>query len=60
LWQGDDIDREHLRDEIADIRIYLEHLARHLEIDLDRACEHKLDVVADRLAIKERDATAAR
>ena len=25
-WQGDEMDRNHLRDEIADIRIYLEHL----------------------------------
>lgn len=52
-WRGDKIDRAEIRDEIADIRIYLEHLARHLHIDLDRACEEKLDVVAERLAIKE-------
>lgn len=52
-WQGDEIDRNHLRDEIADIRIYLEHLAHHLEIDIDQACDAKLDVVAARLVAKE-------
>jgi NTP pyrophosphatase (non-canonical NTP hydrolase) len=55
-WQGDKVDRNHLRDEIADIRIYLEHLAHHLEIDLDEACNAKLDVVAARLAAKEQAA----
>jgi NTP pyrophosphatase (non-canonical NTP hydrolase) len=55
-WQGDPVDRDHLRDEIADIRIYLEHLAHHLEIDVDEACNAKLDVVVARLAAKERAA----
>jgi len=55
-WQGDEVDRDHLRDEIADIRIYLEHLAHHLEIDIDQVCDAKLDVVAARLAVKERAA----
>ena len=55
-WQGDEVDRNHLRDEIADIRIYLEHLAHHLEIDIDQACDAKLGVVAARLAAKERAA----
>src|SRR4051794_31379741 len=53
MWQGDDVDLDQLRDEIADIRIYLEHLAHHLEFDIDRACENKVDVVAARLAAKE-------
>src|SRR5438270_5560491 len=48
-WRGDPVDPNDIRDEIADIRIYLEHLARHLDLDLDRACEQKLDEVADRL-----------
>lgn len=52
-WQGDPEDIERVRDEIADIRIYLEHLVRHLHIDLDVACEDKLRVVAERLAEKE-------
>jgi NTP pyrophosphatase (non-canonical NTP hydrolase) len=55
-WQGDEVDRDHLRDEIADIRIYLEHLAHHLDIDIDQACAAKLDVVAARLEAKERAA----
>lgn len=55
-WQGDAVDRNHIRDEIADIRIYLEHLARHLDIDVDEACEAKLEVVAARLAAKEQAA----
>jgi NTP pyrophosphatase (non-canonical NTP hydrolase) len=54
LWQGDEIDPKHLRDEIADIRIYLEHLAHHLGIDIERACEDKVEIVATRLAAKER------
>lgn len=52
-WRGDSVDPNDIRDEIADIRIYLEHLTRHLNIDLDQACEQKLDVVAERLTIKE-------
>ena len=56
-WRGDEVDKAQIRDEIADIRIYLEHLSRHLNIDLDRACECKLDEVADRLAAKERNAS---
>ena len=55
-WQGDNVDRDLLRDEIADIRIYLEHLAHHLEIDVDEACNAKLDVVAARLEAKEQAA----
>jgi NTP pyrophosphatase (non-canonical NTP hydrolase) len=55
-WQGDKVDYDLLRDEIADIRIYLEHLAHHLRIDLDEACDAKLDVVAARLAAKEQAA----
>jgi NTP pyrophosphatase (non-canonical NTP hydrolase) len=57
-WQGDDVEPNSILDEIADIRIYLEHLARHLHIDLDRACENKLAVVAERLAAKEAEADA--
>jgi NTP pyrophosphatase (non-canonical NTP hydrolase) len=51
-WQGDAIDQQAVRDEMADVRIYLEHLARHLGIDLDEACERKVEVVAARLAKK--------
>ena len=53
IWRGDEVDSEEIRDEIADIRIYLEHLARHLKLDLDAACERKLEVVAERLDAKE-------
>jgi NTP pyrophosphatase (non-canonical NTP hydrolase) len=53
-WRGDEVDREQLREEIADIRIYLEHLCRHLDVDLDRACEEKLEEVHERLLAKER------
>jgi NTP pyrophosphatase (non-canonical NTP hydrolase) len=58
MWRGDEVGLDEIRAEIADIRIYLEHLSRHLSIDLDRACERKLDVVAERLAVKEREAEA--
>ncbi len=54
-WQGDHVDRDHVKDEIADIRIYLEHLAHHLGIDIDKACESKVDVVAARLVAKGRE-----
>ena len=53
MWRGDDVGSSQIRDEIADLRIYLEHLCRHLQIDLDSACDQKLDEVADRLALKE-------
>jgi NTP pyrophosphatase (non-canonical NTP hydrolase) len=52
-WRGDEISMDEVRDEIADIRIYLEHLSRCLNIDIDSACDHKLDVVAERLDFKE-------
>ena len=59
MWRGDDVAQEQLQEEIADIRIYLEHLARHLQIDLDRACENKLDVVSERLNAKEQEAATS-
>jgi NTP pyrophosphatase (non-canonical NTP hydrolase) len=52
-WRGDVVDPAAIRDELADIRIYLEHLARHLGIDLDHACSLKLDEVVQRLAKRE-------
>jgi NTP pyrophosphatase (non-canonical NTP hydrolase) len=57
MWRGDEVDSEEIRDEIADIRIYLEHIARHLRFDLDEACERKLKAVAERLDVKERVAS---
>src|SRR5258708_3692913 len=57
MWRGDEVDGDQIRDEIADIRIYLEHIARHLRFDLDEACERKLEVVAERLDRKERTAS---
>src|SRR5688500_17210763 len=59
VWRGDAVDPGDIQNEIADIRIYLEHLARHLDIDLDVACERKLDEVAERLALKEHEAAVA-
>jgi NTP pyrophosphatase (non-canonical NTP hydrolase) len=56
MWRGDKVDPEQIKDEIADIRIYLEHIARQLDLDLDRACENKLDVVDQRLLEKEKKA----
>jgi NTP pyrophosphatase (non-canonical NTP hydrolase) len=58
IWRGDEVDSGEIRDEMADIRIYLEHLARHLQFDLDAACERKLEVVAERLDAKERASKA--
>jgi NTP pyrophosphatase (non-canonical NTP hydrolase) len=59
-WQGDNVAHDHIRDEIADIRVYLEHLAHHLEINIDEACEAKLEVVAARLTAKEEDAACVK
>jgi NTP pyrophosphatase (non-canonical NTP hydrolase) len=56
LWRGDKADAALLREELADIRIYLEHLARHLGVDLDEACVAKVKVVEARLEVKEREA----
>jgi len=53
-WRGDDVNSDQIRDEIADIRIYLEHLARYLNFDLDDACENKLRKVDERLTVKEK------
>jgi NTP pyrophosphatase (non-canonical NTP hydrolase) len=45
-WRGDDIDPGQLRadveGEIADVAIYLCHLADHLGIDLDVICSRKI------------------
>ena len=52
-WRGDfkadDPDfRRELGLELADIRLYLELLAKACDVDLDRACEEKLDVCLER------------
>lgn len=57
MWRGDDVDPAQIRDELADIRIYLEHICQHLNFDLDQACQRKLDEVADRLTDRERRAS---
>ena len=51
-WRGDEIDDSEIVDEMADIRIYLEHLARLLNVDLDRVCDMKVDIVSERLTMK--------
>jgi NTP pyrophosphatase (non-canonical NTP hydrolase) len=58
MWRGDNVDVNEIYAEMADIRIYLEHLSRYLQLDLDKACEKKLDEVADRLTLKERKESA--
>jgi len=52
-WRGEVIDQKEIREEMADIRIYLEHLARELNFNLDQACEQKIDEVARRVSAKE-------
>ncbi len=49
MWRGDSISPEKIRHEIADIRIYLDHLADHLGVNIDDACEEKLAIVQERL-----------
>jgi NTP pyrophosphatase (non-canonical NTP hydrolase) len=47
-WRGDFTPatmgawREKLKEEFADVRIYLELLARSFDVDLDKACEEKM------------------
>lgn len=48
-WRGDFIPQQEIADEMADIRIYLEHLAWMMGVDLDNACQNKLIVVQQRL-----------
>lgn len=52
-WRGDVANPWDIWNEMADIRIYLEHLAENLGIDLDVICTNKLEQVAQRLDTKE-------
>src|SRR4051794_26640108 len=52
-WRGDIVDHAEIVGEIADIRIYLEHLSRILALNLDEECDRKLDRVERRLTEKE-------
>ena len=49
MWSGEKVTREALCEEIADVRIYLQHIADFLMIDVDKAC---LEVVKTRLEKK--------
>jgi NTP pyrophosphatase (non-canonical NTP hydrolase) len=48
-WRGDDLDLSKAKDEIADVYIYLRHLACHMQFDLDERAAMKVDVVTERL-----------
>lgn len=48
-WRGDPQSLAEIAAEMAGIRIYLEHLASHLKINLDLECEDKLVIVQGRL-----------
>lgn len=52
-WRGDSIKTEDIAAELADVRIYLEHLSHALNVDLDAACEAKIAEVENRLAHEE-------
>jgi NTP pyrophosphatase (non-canonical NTP hydrolase) len=54
MWRGDGAKVRDIRDEIADIQIYLRHLATHLGIDINAACHSKLLEVEKRLETKRR------
>lgn len=47
-WRGDWTSPDAVRDELADVRIYLELLALALGVDLDDAVEDKLPALYDR------------
>jgi NTP pyrophosphatase (non-canonical NTP hydrolase) len=40
--------REDVAMEIADVRIYLEHLAHACGVDIDEACERKIEILLER------------
>ena len=48
-WRGDKVALKKIVNEMADVRIYLEHLAAELKVDLDDACVDKLNEVEERL-----------
>lgn len=48
-WRGNPQSILDIAQEMADIRIYLEHMAVHLKINLDLECEDKLVIVQSRL-----------
>ena len=56
-WRGDEINTAKIADEMADVRIYLEHLADELGIDLDAACMKKAFIVEARLHSGEATST---
>jgi NTP pyrophosphatase (non-canonical NTP hydrolase) len=47
-WRGDQIEREQIASELADIRIYLELLADAYTLDLDSQCSIKMVEVEQR------------
>jgi NTP pyrophosphatase (non-canonical NTP hydrolase) len=49
VWQGQEVSREQVAGEMADVRVYLEMLSRYLGIDLDAACAVKAKEVRQRL-----------
>jgi NTP pyrophosphatase (non-canonical NTP hydrolase) len=49
VWQGQDVSREKIAGEMADVRVYLELLSRYLHVELDIACADKVREVRQRL-----------
>jgi NTP pyrophosphatase (non-canonical NTP hydrolase) len=50
VWQGQEVPAEQIAGELADVRVYLELLSRHLGINLDAACAAKAVEIQERLA----------
>lgn len=48
-WRGDDIDKEDIAMELADIYTYVRHLCDYLDIDLEQAAKEKAEIVNQRL-----------
>jgi NTP pyrophosphatase (non-canonical NTP hydrolase) len=55
IWRGDEYNeaemRKKLADEMADIQIYIHHLAEELGIDLEEACRNKAIELKERLKL---------
>jgi NTP pyrophosphatase (non-canonical NTP hydrolase) len=59
-WRGDGARTAAIREELVDVRIYLELLAVAFGVDLDRACMHKIPELYNRWPeVRPLDALAA-
>jgi NTP pyrophosphatase (non-canonical NTP hydrolase) len=51
-WRGDKVEFGKIRDELADVRIYLQLLSVALNVDLDTAIRNKLPAIRDKFSMR--------